>query len=325
MINRTNTVLAVLLVVVVIMTAAVGVDYSRPNIEVLPDMKYTPAWEAFAANPNFPSGRTMQAPVPGTIRRGQLPLYYAATKEDAVRAGEELANPYSQGAIEAAVAAEREAASASTETPREAAPANVANLTPEAIQQNEATLRAALVSQRFSASVERGGEVYRTFCISCHGPKGAGDGPVPQRGFPPPPSMLTGKSLQMKDGQLFHILTYGQGSMTPFSAQLSRDLRWDVINYVRDLQSKAPPLPDTTSTDADATAIPESPSVSVKPATEPAAVKPDNDKDVNEKRSENEQPETPRNQLRDRSSDNSPSASSGSEGAQESTAEGARK
>jgi hypothetical protein len=88
-----NTVLLVLLVIVIVMTAAVGVDYSRPNIEILPDMKYTPAWEAFAANPHFPNGQTMQPPVPGTIARGEIPLYYAATKEDAVRAGEELENP----------------------------------------------------------------------------------------------------------------------------------------------------------------------------------------------------------------------------------------
>ena len=44
----------------------------------------------------------------------------------------------------------------------------------------------------------------------------------------------------MKDGQLFHILTYGQGSMSPFAAQLARDRRWDVINYVRSMQAKAP-------------------------------------------------------------------------------------
>ncbi len=247
MINRTNTFLAVLLVIVVVMTAAVGVDYSRPNIEILPDMKYTPAWEAFAANPNFPNGQTMQPPVLGTIARGQLPLYYAATKEDAVRAGEELENPYNIGELEADAA--------------------------------------VLAQAQLQASVERGGEVYRTFCISCHGAKGAGDGPVTLRGFPPPPSMLTGKSLQMKDGQLFHILTYGQGSMEPLAAQLSRELRWDVINYVRDLQSKAPPPPVTPPTDAGA-------------------------RDVSD---ETPQPATPPNELRDRSSDESPPASSDTE------------
>lgn len=242
MINRTNAVLVVLLVLVIAIAAAVGVDYAKPNIEILPDMKYTVAWEAFAANPNFPDGRTMRPPVAGTIARGQMPLHFAATKEDAVRAGEELTNPQSQSAIEAAVTAERDAAFLDGTRPRS-----------ESARQDDTALRAAIVSQRFSASVERGSEVYRTFCLACHGSKGAGDGPVPQRGFPPPPSMLTGKSLQMNDGQLFHILTYGQGSMAPFAAQLPRVVRWDVINYVRDLQSQAPIPPASLPAETDAT------------------------------------------------------------------------
>ena len=88
--------------------------------------------------------------------------------------------------------------------------------------------------------MQRGDNVYRVFCISCHGATGTGDGPVSQRGFPPPPSLLTGKSRQMKDGQIFHILTYGQNSMPTFSSELSHSRRWDVINYIRDLQSKVP-------------------------------------------------------------------------------------
>ncbi|MBI2479284.1 MAG: c-type cytochrome [Planctomycetia bacterium] len=247
--NRTNTVLAVLLVVVVVMTAGVGVDYSQPNIEILPDMKYTPAWEAFAANPNFANGRTMQPPVAGTIARGQMPLYFAATKEDAVRAGEELTNPHSLTAIQAAVTAEREQEPHGSRSRQDFGDTSAS---PELLA-SSATSAEAIARERFAASVERGGDVYRTFCISCHGPRGAGDGPVPQRGFPPPPSMLTGKSLQMKDGQLFHILTYGQGSMAPFTAQLSRDLRWDVINYVRDLQRSVPAIPDAEPAAAEAT------------------------------------------------------------------------
>ncbi len=292
--NRTNTVLAVLLVVVVAMTAAVGVDYSKPNIEILPDMKYTPAWEAFAANPNFADGRTMQAPVAGTIARGQLPLYYASTKEDAVRAGEELLNPISQSAIEAAIAAEQEALKATVEAPSEAA-SDATSPTPIAAQQNEAAHQAVLVSQRYSESLERGSHVYLTFCISCHGPKGGGDGPVTQRGFPPPPSMLTGKSLQMKDGQLFHILTYGQGSMAPFASQLSRELRWDVINYVRDLQSKAPPAEEPT---------PETEPTEAKEAAQPSQVEPPATENVAspepaEKEKSEETPETPKQPAND--------------------------
>jgi hypothetical protein len=45
-----------------------------------------------------------------------------------------------------------------------------------------------------------------------------------------------GKSKDMKDGQLFHILTYGQGNMPSYAAQLSQDDRWRVIVHVRSLQ-----------------------------------------------------------------------------------------
>ena len=193
--NRTNVVLASLLVIVVILTATTRVDYSKPNIEILPDMKYTPAWMAYARNPVFANGRTLQTPVPGTIARGHMPLHFTATKEDAARAGEEIANPYHNSS--------------------------------------------ATDSAKLNDSIARGGDVYRVFCVACHGAAGKGDGPVTTRGFPPPPSLLTGKSLQMKDGQLFHILTYGQGSMTDFAAELALDRRWDVVNYVRDLQAKA--------------------------------------------------------------------------------------
>ncbi len=215
MLSRTNIVLAATLIVVVTLTAMSQVDYSQPNIEVLPDMKYTPAWTSFSANRNFPNGRTLQDPVAGTIARGALPLHYSPTKEDAIRAGSELINPY----LKALDASADEHLESDTD-PRDS--------------QQQAR------KQNLEQSVQRGGELYRVYCVSCHGPTGLGDGPVPKRGFPPPPSLLTGASRQMKDGQLFHILTYGQGSMSSFAGQLSAAQRWDAINYVRSLQQAAP-------------------------------------------------------------------------------------
>lgn len=90
-----------------------------------------------------------------------------------------------------------------------------------------------------AAALARGAAVFRVNCAMCHGPQGVGDGPATKRGVPPPPSLLTGKSMQMKDGQLMHILTYGQGNMAPFAAQLSLEDRWQVIALVRDMQAKA--------------------------------------------------------------------------------------
>ncbi len=250
MLGRVNMFLAVLLATIVALAATFRVDYSRPNFEILPDMKYTPAWEAYAANPHFPNGQTLQVPVPGTIARGLLPLHYAATEEDAIRAGEELENPWSLSALAAA-------ATATSGPPAETTPRS--DQAGSELSASQDSSPETLAGEQYSASVERGGAVYRTFCISCHGVQGAGDGLVTQRGFPPPPSMLTGKSVQMKDGQLFHILTYGQGSMAPFAAQLSRERRWDVINFVRDLQRKSPPPPDPNASKASSLEEPAAP------------------------------------------------------------------
>lgn len=87
---------------------------------------------------------------------------------------------------------------------------------------------------------ERGATVFATYCVVCHGAKAIGDGTVTQRGFPPPPSLLLPHAENMKDGQLFHVLTYGQGNMPSYAAQISRQDRWSVIAYLRSMQGQAP-------------------------------------------------------------------------------------
>ena len=93
--SRLNIVLMVLLLgVVALLAMAAGGDRSKPNFEFLPDMKRSSAYSAYAPNPNLPNNRTLQPPVAGTIPRGEMPLHYSATAADAVRAGEELTNPF---------------------------------------------------------------------------------------------------------------------------------------------------------------------------------------------------------------------------------------
>ncbi len=205
MLNNTNIGLALILGGVCAAVALTQVDLAKPNMEILPDMKYSPAYSAYSTNSQFTNESTLQTPVSGTIARGQMPLHYAATKEDAVRAGDEISNPYAlvSGPLDGMLEEGSQA--------------------------------------RFLASVARGNELFRVYCVVCHGATGVGDGPVTQRGFPPPPSLLTGNSRQMKDGQLFHILSYGQVNMPSMSSQISSDRRWDVINYVRNLQSATSP------------------------------------------------------------------------------------
>jgi mono/diheme cytochrome c family protein len=87
---------------------------------------------------------------------------------------------------------------------------------------------------------KRGASVFANYCQVCHGSAGKGDGSVVQRGVPPPPSLLAENALRLKDGQIFHILTYGQGNMASYAGQLSRDDRWCAILHVRALQKQAP-------------------------------------------------------------------------------------
>lgn len=88
------------------------------------------------------------------------------------------------------------------------------------------------------AALARGAHVYDTFCAVCHGAGGDGDGPVIGR-FPNPPSYHTPRARAMGDGQLYHIITLGQGKlMASYAAQVRPDDRWKVIHHVRRLQAE---------------------------------------------------------------------------------------
>jgi mono/diheme cytochrome c family protein len=180
--------LGVGLLIVVVLSWGLGDDRSRPNDEMMPEMVHSVPYDSYAPNPIFADGATLQRPESGTIARGQMPLHYRATPEDAVRAGEELTNP---------------------------------------IPADDARAR------------QRGPVLFSQYCQVCHGPAGQGDGPVAKRGIPPPPPLTADKARLMKDGQMFHVLSYGQGNMASYAAQLSREDRWHLILHVRELQKQA--------------------------------------------------------------------------------------
>jgi len=78
---------------VCVVISACGAGSEKRGLEYMPDMVYSLAYDSFAPNPVTRDGLTLQRPVRGTIARGYLPLHYAATAEDAERAGRELHNP----------------------------------------------------------------------------------------------------------------------------------------------------------------------------------------------------------------------------------------
>jgi len=84
--------------------------------------------------------------------------------------------------------------------------------------------------------------VYENVCITCHGPKAAGDGNVSAL-FPKPPSLMTQKVRDWPDGQLFHRPARGQNSMPSHARQVdTRDI-WSVILHIRQMQKAEPVAP----------------------------------------------------------------------------------
>ena len=90
-----------------------------------------------------------------------------------------------------------------------------------------------------TAASARGEVVYRNFCTPCHGAQMRGDGAVVLRGYPAPPNLTAGKSLELTEGQMFHILTFGQKNMPSHASQLDVRDRWSVIAYMRAAQEAA--------------------------------------------------------------------------------------
>ena len=87
----------------------------------------------------------------------------------------------------------------------------------------------------------RGKLIFTTFCIGCHGALGKGDGQLYSSGLYPlkPRDISAIPTAKLKDGQIYHTITLGFGSMMPHGAQIRPDDRWKLVLYVRVLQKEA--------------------------------------------------------------------------------------
>jgi len=177
--------LAAAIVLIVFLHFVAQPNASRRSLQILPDMVESVPYDAQGSNPNFENFQNLRPPVPGTAARGYPAFRYAATPEEALRAGRELTPPPSAN--------------------------NAGNLV-------------------------RGAFVYEIFCQVCHGADGSGKTPATARGVPPPPSLTAERAQTMKDGQMYHLITLGQGNMAPYAAQVERSDRWKVILHIRSLQ-----------------------------------------------------------------------------------------
>lgn len=87
-------------------------------------------------------------------------------------------------------------------------------------------------------SVSNGMKLFAGNCISCHGPQGKGTGKVIDPDIKDPTDLLTEPhTASYTVGNIYHHLTYGiPGTRMPgFSATLSEEDRWDLVNFLHAL------------------------------------------------------------------------------------------
>ena len=84
-------------------------------------------------------------------------------------------------------------------------------------------------------SLANGRKYYTINCSPCHGDSGMGDGPATKYGMPGI-NLTTDVTKGRSDGYIFGMIRNGRGLMPPYN-RIEEPDRWDVVNYLRALQS----------------------------------------------------------------------------------------
>lgn len=183
--------------------------------EYMPDMAHSQAYEYYSpsrsvnmadgevVNISMDGLRSSREPVAGTIPRGFMPYHYPNTPEGYEAAGKGYLNPRNSQHL-------------------------------ETFALSEATKN----SKMYTDFLAKGKTAYETNCAVCHGNKGASDGPIVASGaFPPPPALTSANLISLPDGKMFHSIHYGRNNMGSYAPQLSKEERWEVISYIKDMQA----------------------------------------------------------------------------------------
>jgi len=103
---------------------------------------------------------------------------------------------------------------------------------------------------RTAESLNRGQWFYEVYCTVCHGASGQGDGPIsatngqnPPGPFPGIPALVDADRRGLSDGWIYGVIVnaqdMGKGLMPRYGDKVRGQDRWDLVNYVRQLQADA--------------------------------------------------------------------------------------
>ena len=86
------------------------------------------------------------------------------------------------------------------------------------------------------ALLARGRERFGIYCTPCHDLSGSGQGIVPSRGFPHPPSFHIDRLRNAPSSYFVDVMTNGHGVMYSYADRVSPADRWAIAAYIRALQ-----------------------------------------------------------------------------------------
>lgn len=99
-----------------------------------------------------------------------------------------------------------------------------------------------LAGQMTEEVLKVGMRYYETHCALCHGFKGEGGltgNTIGDKMNQKPPVLVNDKIRGWTDGQLYHVITMGQGLMGPYASHIPQKYRWQVVQYIRYLEQEA--------------------------------------------------------------------------------------
>ena len=182
---------------------------AKSPIQIFPDMKWQPRYDAQHETGFYADTRSARTPVAGTVPLGYTSpkSYYttgannnAAVKEPgAFTAGPDYFNTGRFGAFYG-----------------DGIPSEVGEI-------NEPFMR-------------RGRERFNINCSPCHGGSGAGNGIVKQLGLTTVANLHDARIRTMPDGQIFNTITLGKNTMGAYGSNITVEDRWAIIAYLRALQ-----------------------------------------------------------------------------------------
>jgi len=223
----------------VLLTACVN-DPNSPGLEYMPDMYRSPAIEAYVdygQGPYAVGEEVARAQRNTPSSRKPVPGTIPFIGEDRIA----FALPYSYAQ------------------------------TPEEYERAGLELSSPMVSNQ--ANIEAGEKIYVAMCTQCHGVEGKGDGALSVNGHIVGIPSYTDKLKDLPEGKMYHTLTWGKGLMGSHASQLSQRQRWEVIEYIKVLQSgNGMPEFDENGMPVPVEADPEAEDEPSPPAVPPAPV-----------------------------------------------------